>query len=190
MLVGLCGRARVGKSTSAAILAKWGYRRVAFAAALKDVISRVFAPGTAMIDEMKSEVCPLPVEDGGIEQMVTYGRLMQLVGQGMRKALGDSVWVRSLFDYEVVPTLAAGHPVVIEDVRFPQEATAIWLSGGVIIRLTRVGTDTKSMRLPDGRDPREEDVTGVIQVDAEVSNDGSVEELEEKLMIALRSVRR
>lgn len=195
-LVGICGRSRVGKSTSAAIFARWGYRRVAFAAALKDVISRVFAGGKPMTEEMKGEICPLPVEVRGVEKMVTYGRLMQLVGQGMRTALGGNVWVRTLFDYDVLPALSAGQPVVVEDVRFPQEAAAIWMAGGIVIRVTRrIGPaysegSSRPDILPDGRDSREEDVTDLIQVDAEVLNEGTMEELESGLARALKSPRK
>lgn len=170
--VGICGRARVGKSTFAGMLAnEFGYHRVAFATALKATLATMcLGPDVAFEEKMKPLVCP--------HTGVTYARMLQMLGQCVRREFGTDFWVKVLFDRcEKMAAERQGCSwFLIEDVRFPPEAEEIRRRGGVIVRLTRPG-----VVLNDGRNAAEEDITESISCDYAVVNDDTMEQLEEKM---------
>lgn len=174
--VALCGRARVGKDTAAAILAKeFGYERVALGDIMKRMIAALCAPSGAetIADEMKPLFSSVTC--------MTYARGMQVFGQGLRELFGQTIWFDALY-YRKLDALLCdpSKRVVLTDLREPADAARVHSLGGVIVRLRRTGAV-----LTDGRLPRVEDAVDAIEADCEIDNCGTVEELAEKLRGAL-----
>ena len=154
-VVGLIGHARSGKDTFASFLiAEAGYQRFAFADPMKsaalalDPIVRIetdetghlsLFPQTSPIHRRLSSV----VGDIGWErakEIREVRRTLQRLGTEMgRDVLGEDVWVRTTLD-KALPVATREHPVVITDVRFPNEAEAISAAGGVLVRIVRPGS--------------------------------------------------
>ena len=133
VIVGLCGCARCGKDTAAKLLIEKGWRRVAFADALKaDIIyaltratkkayvPREDHPSWKMFEDPASKEKFRPL-------MVEYGRAM--------RAIKADYWVQRLLrDY-----LRGAGKFVITDVRYANEANWIRERGGKVIRVVRPG---------------------------------------------------
>lgn len=110
-IVGLAGYAGSGKDTAASALIGIGYQRRAFADPLKQLAATIGWDGHK--------------DDHG-------RKLLQDLGVGCRQVLGVDVWVNALFD-------TATGPIVVTDVRFPNEVEAIANRNGVVVRITRPG---------------------------------------------------
>lgn len=138
MNVGIIGRARVGKDTAG----KWlvderGYRRVAFADALKDAALKVDP-----IVEVDSSG-----EDYRLAENVTeFGweaakdddevrRFLQELGSAMR-AVDPEIWIRPVLA-KAIEANDAGVPVVVTDVRYPNEVAALKRAGFRLLHIAR-----------------------------------------------------
>lgn len=130
-LLGLAGKAGCGKSTVAQSLVDRGLaQRVRFAGPLKD--------GLVAMGLSREQV------DGGLKETPsdllcgqTPRHAMQTLGtEWGRKLIGGDVWVR-LAMHRVDELLASGANVVIDDVRFNNEAQAILERDGQLITLVR-----------------------------------------------------
>jgi hypothetical protein len=148
-LVGLIGKKRSGKDTAAGFLVeRHGFTRHAFADPLKtaalglDPLIRVemdekgilYGPG-AIATRPSHERLSTIVEAVGWErakEIREVRRTLQHYGVAVREIRPD-FWVRATLD----PALAAGRPVVVTDVRFPNEADEIEARGGVLVRIVR-----------------------------------------------------
>lgn len=155
-LVGLIGKKRVGKDTFAAVLVEeFGFARVAFADPLKEmaltidpVIDVAYAPErlTSMVERLGWEDAKDWHDD--------VRRFLQRLGDGVRQ-FDPEFWVRagmtSARDIRMGDAWIAGQggelvgevgkPVVITDVRYPNEADAIREAGGTLVRIVRPGVD-------------------------------------------------
>jgi hypothetical protein len=171
VIVGLTGYARSGKDTVAGILARRGYKRAAFADALKGMLLRLdpyvsFYMGETRVSDVvgrwgwekckeSSEVC----------------RMLQALGDGCRGYLGTDVLVQP-----IVARIKAGTGAdwAVSDVQVPAEAEALRSLGGVIWRVTRPGTGPVNRHAtetaPDSLEP-----------DATVVNDADIEALERRV---------
>jgi len=125
-LIGLCGDAGAGKSTAAAILEAQGYTRLRFAESLKAMICALLT-SAGMTDaeairctDGDTKEAPLDVLGGQ-----TPRHAMQMLGTewGRQRITGD-LWVRITMA-RAEALLAEGKQVVIDDVRFPNEAAAV-----------------------------------------------------------------
>ncbi|MEU6959621.1 hypothetical protein [Streptomyces chrestomyceticus] len=137
-LIGFAGAARSGKDTAASFLVEHGWQRKAFADPVRDMLY-------ALNPDLRDPSGFLGVADLA-ERVDTYGwekvkrvhpevrRYLQRLGtEAGREVLGADVWVNALFrDCEEWDT-----PVVITDVRFPNEAEAIRNHGGVVVNILR-----------------------------------------------------
>lgn len=184
-LVALSGYARSGKDTAAAALVEvLGYRRVAFADALKEVAYR--ANPLVRVPRRWSFLPPRHVRLAELVDVVGWDEakkvpdvrefLQRLGTQAGRGVLGENVWVRGALD-----TIAPGERVVVTDCRFPNEATAVTARGGLVIRVTRPGTG------PSNAHPSETSLDD-YPFDVEIRNDGTVADLRRKILDATQSV--
>lgn len=171
-LVGMMGKKRSGKNTYADRLSDaHGFAQVAFATPLRRMalaIDPYVYPGTRLSGLVRSL---------GWEEAKDHGevrRLLQVIGTDAgRNVLGADVWV-SLATAEVAKLRAAGRPVVITDVRFPNEAKAIRDAGGLLVRVTRpapLGT-----REVYDEHPSETALDG-FPADCDIQNSGTIEQL-------------
>lgn len=177
-LVGVVGPKQSGKDTFArALTREQGFARLAFADRLK-----YFALAVNPLVP-----CPPPFEDrvyrldyfvnlhGWDVAKETYPevrRLLQEMGLAARLYLGERVWLDPVMR-AAAEMRENGVPVVITDVRFPNEYAAVREAGGLIVRITRP-------RLEDPADAHEsEQLWRTCEADAEYENVGSVWELEQ-----------
>lgn len=141
-LVGLCGLAQSGKDTFAGYL---GYRRIAFADALKELALAANPHFFYKLEKyrgvsMKASLQAI-VEQRGWEyakaQVPGVRQFLQDLGVGVRDILGPDTWVNAAFrDYD--PAV----PTVFTDVRFENEFAEIRRRGGVIVRVIRLGQES------------------------------------------------
>lgn len=146
-LVGLIGKKRVGKDTFAAVLVEeFGFARVAFADPLKEMaltidplISDAPAPNAAW---SPMRLTPAVMMDGWERVKDDYPearRFLQRLGDGVRQ-FDPEFWSNAGMQ-EAACNRAEGFPVVITDVRYPNEAAAIREAGGILVRIERPGVD-------------------------------------------------
>ena len=144
LLVGLAGPKGCGKSTVAAALVELGrYHlgaqglgtasicvRQRFAGPLKDML-RTLGLTDAQVDGDEKET-PSELLCGAAPRYA-----MQTLGTDWgRRLLGENLWVNATM-LRVDADLDLGHVVVIDDLRFDNEALAIRERGGLIIQLQR-----------------------------------------------------
>jgi hypothetical protein len=109
-------------------------------------------------------------------------RLLQRLGtESIREYYGDDIWVNR--GMEIADEVSG--PVVITDVRFPNEADAIKRAGGVLIRITRPDRDTSG----DTAHASETHVDS-LPADMEITNDTSIEDLWTKAEAVADAARR
>ncbi|WP_405135546.1 hypothetical protein [Nocardia sp. NBC_01388] len=139
--IALVGHARAGKDSIAQYLVtQHGYTRVAMADPIKDALL-VLNPLVATPDGAV-RIADLVTErgwEGAKSASPDIRRLMQALGTDVARTLfGDDVWI-ALALRTVGPLLDAGLPVVISDVRFPNEASAFRRIGLRLVKVTRPG---------------------------------------------------
>ena len=168
-LVGFCGPAGAGKTTAARLLYGQGFERVRFADPLKRMLA-VLGLSEAEIDGADKEK-PSPRLCGQTPRWA-----MQSLGtEWGRQCIGRDFWLDA-WARIADERLRAGGLVVVDDVRFSNEARAIWARGGRVIRIERRGAaagDHVSEHLP----PDMCDVT--------VNNDGDKQALAHAVAVAL-----
>lgn len=122
MIIGLTGKARVGKDTAGKFIESYGYTRLAFADPIKAGLQ-------AMIPGWDSYAKEEPiVELAGLSPRV----LMQTLGTEWGRSLDSEFWIRV-----ASMRLPADRNVVITDVRFNNEALWVKRQGGRIIKIER-----------------------------------------------------
>ena len=144
-LIGLVGRKRSGKDTAAARLIERGFVRYAFADPLRALMLEL-NPCLPPVS-YPGDLAPLQpvrlatyVEALGWERAKEnpeVRRLLQAHGDAARRLIGEGVWrepVMRRIGWEPAP-------VVVTDVRYPDEAEAIREIGGILVRIVRPGRD-------------------------------------------------
>jgi hypothetical protein len=127
MLIGLTGKAGVGKSTIAYILAReYGYVCVPFAEPLKDMLRAIGLTHDELYGDKKEVV--------NADYGVTPRHMMQTLGtEWGRNLIGQDVWVeawkRSLY------RRYSNANIVVDDVRFLNEVAAVRALGGKVVNL-------------------------------------------------------
>jgi len=198
MIIGICGFIGSGKDTAANYLVGWhGFRRDSFAGALKDAVAAVFGWDRELLEgsTLESRAWRETVDPWWAERLqmthLTPRWVLQYWGTEVcRQGFHDDIWIAAL---ENRLRQRTGH-TVISDVRFPNEITAIRNQGGRIIWVQRGA-------LPEWYDLAAESNHGTFnhmktaypevhasetswvgtKFDAEVDNNGSVEQLYEQL---------
>lgn len=150
-LVGLIGKKRVGKDTFAAVLVEeFGFARVAFADPLKETALTIDPLLPYGMDDMQ-RLADAVAGDGWETTKDEYPearRFLQRLGDGVRQ-FDPEFWVRAgmaqadrlRHDRPMGSMGIPAKPVVITDVRYPNEADAIREAGGTLVRIVRPGVD-------------------------------------------------
>lgn len=175
-LIGLAGPAGCGKSTAARVLRRNGFARVKFAGPLKAMLrAMLFEAGVAsrevrrMIEGDLKEV-PQPILAGR-----TPRHAMQTLGtEWGRDCIAPDLWV-GLAMARIGALLDDGRDVVIDDVRFPNEAAAIRSLGGRVVLVDRPGVTPVAAHASEGG----------VEWDACILNDGTRAAFEREVERAL-----
>lgn len=131
-IIALCGPKGCGKSTAAEALCPPRVR-LSFAAPIRDALVTIGVPRNALIDPILKEQ-PLPQFGGKTPRM-----LMQTLGTDWgRNLVSESIWA-DIFTCRVKSCLAGGYPVVVDDLRFVNEAQLLRSLGAHIVAIRRAG---------------------------------------------------
>ncbi|OKI71410.1 deoxynucleotide monophosphate kinase family protein [Streptomyces sp. MJM1172] len=134
--IAIIGRARSGKdSVGARLVQRYGYTRLAFADPLKDMALEI-NPVIPTVTGVHVRLAPLVEAVGWEYAKDTYPevrRILQHVGQSVRDRDPD-YWIRALTRTAVE---LEGGPIVVTDVRYPNEAMALSRLGFRLVRVIR-----------------------------------------------------
>ena len=177
MLIGIAGKARVGKDTFTEMMVEELYKRtrskfimMAFANELKLRVQRDFDLTYDQLwgDSKEEEDIRYPKPGGGYW---TGREIMQAYGEFYR-SINNSFWVDNLF--KIIEEKEYNN-VVITDVRHPNEADPIKERGGYIIKIT---SDKRATQAIHGSNHTSEiAMDNYEDIDFYVRNDGTIEDL-------------
>lgn len=146
-LIGICGFAQSGKdSTAGHLVTEYGYARVAFADALREMLFAL-NPVVGFIPQLDSELddIPLRVQDDVLDlgwdraklQSQEIRELLQRLGtEAGREILGNDLWVH-VAEQKIESFVP--RPVAISDCRFPNELHMVRRRGGTLVWVYRPG---------------------------------------------------
>lgn len=132
MLIGLAGPIGVGKSSVAAhLLMEHGWHPpIAFADPLKDGLCTMFGMTRAQLEQVKRA-------DGELVAGVPVRKAMQTLGTEWGRSLHGDIWVEAMRKRVNQLMLWQELPgIVIDDVRFENEASFIRANHGIVIHVT------------------------------------------------------
>lgn len=170
-LIGLVGYAGSGKTLAAHSLREHGYNRTRFAETLKSMLVALGLTKADLDGELKEVPCVLLGGKTPRHAMITLGT------EWGRNLIDGDLWVRTTMR-RVHSMLKYESGVVIDDVRFPNEAQAIRDAGGTIWRIDRVGVGAGSSHISE---TGQED----IEPDVIVINDGDPVSFKQSVLTAL-----
>jgi hypothetical protein len=141
MIIGFVGLIGSGKDTAADYLVNFhGFRRDSFAGTLKDAVSAVFGWDRTLLEgrtkearEWREQIDPWWAERLGMPDLTPRWILQWWGTEVCRKAFHNDIWIASL-EHKL---LTSNDDIVISDVRFPNEITAIHKAGGLVVRIKR-----------------------------------------------------
>lgn len=167
-LVGFHGRAGAGKTTCADHLVRCGFVKDAYAKTMKQAVSVMFDIPIDILNgdiHVKNKIDPY--------WCISYREMLQKFGtEACRNTFGQNVWVKAFWKkYPEVPWRG----LVIEDVRFQNEAVAIIERGGIIIQVQNDIADSVPV------DHKSEDALPEHLVDFKIQNNGSKNDLYNKI---------
>lgn len=186
-IIGLNGVARAGKDTVGNILHDlYGYEIKSYSDALNDALIALNPMVSLRPSEVDEHGSTTRLSDGGwtryatLIEAVGYERakdepevraMLQRMGTEVgRNMLGQDIWVDALFK-----NFEPGMKWVIVNVRFPNEAEAVWSRDGEVWEVTRPGFKPALGHVSDT-------ALEAIRKDAYFVNDGTVTNLAHKVM--------
>ncbi len=198
-IIGICGFANSGKDTAADILvAKYGFTKLSFAGILKDIIAIIFDWNRELLEGSTKQSRlwreqPDQYWSLKLKKEITPRWILQHIGTDVfRKHFDDKIWIycleRQLIKYQ---------KIVITDCRFPNEIELIKTNGGKMMKIFRNGNVSLHNRLKESI--KDGIVTDKIieqmhpseymwipcDADHLISNEGTLQELDEKLKYLL-----
>ncbi len=140
-VIGFVGLIGAGKDTAADYLVNFhGFRRDSFANTLKDAVSQVFGWDRTLLEgrtaearEWREQVDEWWAERLGMPNLTPRWILQYWGTEVCRQGFHDDIWIASLEN----KMRKTRDNIVISDVRFPNEITAIKKAGGLIVRIKR-----------------------------------------------------
>lgn len=167
-LIGLVGKKRSGKDTFAQFT---GFQKVALADPLREA---ALGLDPIVVGDVTNglRLSDLVNEIGWEEAKDRYPevrRTLQRLGTESIRALDPTFWTR-IATQRIIETRDAGMPVVVTDVRYPNEVDMIRALGGTVIRVVGRG---------QGGDAHpSETALDEVEVDIELDNSGSLIQLQ------------
>jgi hypothetical protein len=165
MIIGLVGRSRVGKDTVASFFQ--GTHQVRrLAQPVKDACKVLYGWSDVEVESAAKE-------ERDHKWDLTPRMAMVHLTHAMRQCNGSDFFTKRFFE------TWDGQPVVIPDVRFHDDVKEIHRRGGVTIKITREG----------GPDHEFEFAIDSLSTTHQVENNGTIEELREKIVRCLGGLR-
>lgn len=172
MIIGISGKIGSGKDTVKEILTRQlisrGYtvEYASFAKKLRDVV-------TAMTGASFEFLCSHEGKNS-IDSItgLTYGQLLQTIGQNFRDTFGADIWIKLAFNEKRYSDF-----VIFSDVRYVEEYEKILASNGKVLRLEG---DPLKVRINSTRNLNHPSETALDHVEFEyiIENTGTLEDLE------------
>jgi hypothetical protein len=172
VIFGITGQKYNGKDTVGSYLIEnKNFKKFSFAEPIKDVSKLLFGFNDEQVNGKEKETID-------VKWNVTPRTIMQFIGTEMFRKMMPQVIPNIGEDFWVTLTMNKVNEyknnVVITDVRFDNEIAAIRKNGGKIIRVVRPGIKSTSTH--------ESEINILnLKVDYEVINDGTIEELYQKI---------
>lgn len=136
MIIGLTGKKQSGKSTVATHLARvHGFERVNFKDALCEEVLERFPT----VLELLADSCNMTIPQLFTEKPPFMRVLLQNYGTEVRRGDDPDYWTRKWKERALDHVQPA--QIVVDDVRFQNEAEAVRDLGGIIVRITRRTVD-------------------------------------------------
>ena len=186
MIIGLHGQQRVGKDTVFELV-KTEYPhaiRLAFADKIKLSLAALFGISVREIDILKEEGAMFKVESKNYEHSYTWRSFAQRYGtEAHREIFGEDFWVDKVLPRPNKRGIKSHQDKlwIVTDVRFPNEALRIKELGGKIINVKRPNVDKKDNHISESS-------LNNFFIDYELVNDGSLEELKERVIKIVKEV--
>jgi hypothetical protein len=168
--IALCGLAGSGKSTAADyFVSRHGYKRLSYAAPIKRMMRAL------LIEAGASLVETIEMTDGKLKELPTSylcghstRYAMQTLGTEFgRNIIGQDIWRRILLN-----KVSEFPRVVVDDLRFPNEAESLKAEGFIIVRIIRADSGTNSAHSSEQQQ---------FDVDLTITNDGLVADFHAQL---------
>jgi hypothetical protein len=177
-LIGLCGVAGSGKSAAALILGGSGWRRVKFAGPLKSMLAAFYDAVGLDAEEIEArlegELKEVPCKYLGGQ---TPRRAMQTLGtEWGRETMTQELWINA-WKRRVRSFMDAGFDVVVDDLRFANEAQAIRDLDGISVLISRPS--------PTRHASSHASEEYAFVCDEHILNDGTLNDLSESLWAIL-----
>ncbi|MGZ6320423.1 MAG: deoxynucleotide monophosphate kinase family protein [Ktedonobacterales bacterium] len=128
-IIGLAGNIGSGKTTAAKELCRLGFERFRFAGPLKDMCRALGMTDEQVDGALKEEPCDLLCGKTPRHAMQTLGT------EWGRELIGEELWINA-WRHAISKTES---PIVTDDLRFPNEASAVRAVGGIVVLVTRPG---------------------------------------------------
>lgn len=180
-VIGLMGWAQSGKDSAAAGLDDRFWKRVSFADGLREfalAVDPIINSGWLhwrLSDAVKDRGWE------GAKQEPEVRRLLQAIGtEAGRNIIGEDVWT-NIGAEKALDAMEDGYGVVFTDCRFANEVDLVRELGGSLVRITRPGVGPVNGHIS-------ETALDGIEPDFTIVNDGTPEELQEKLVEYARSL--
>jgi hypothetical protein len=198
-VIGLVGFKGSGKDTAADVFVSRGFQKDSFAAPLKDAVAQIFSWDREMLEGTTTESrawreIPDPYWSKVFGYDVMPRMVLQKFGtESVRDVFHDDIWVKSLVRrIETSPH----HKFVVSDVRFQNEVRAIQELGGIIIRVRRGGEPNWFLTAEQANRGHQDAIRYMIDFgihrsewdwigcgfDYVIENDGTIEELKQKVL--------
>lgn len=197
MIIGLLGFQGSGKGTVGEILTENGFIPLSFAGSLKDATSAIFGWERHLLEgdtvesrEFRETVDPFWTDK--LKYEVTPRIILQKFGtECVRNNFFNNIWIASL-ERKILNLVSDNKNVVITDVRFPNEIDFLYNFGAQLIQIDRKKTrpgwynlltkNTSLLHIMDNVHPSEYVWFGNLKIKTIIENNGSVDELKEKIL--------
>lgn len=175
MIVGVTGKKGSGKSELARILVtRRGFTEATFASELKATARRLYGLSHEQVNGTQEEKEAIDPRWG-----LSARQILQRLGTNVGREVHPLTWIRAL---ERVIDAEPHYPWVVPDARFQNEVESLRSRGATIIGIVRPG-------LQSSDDHESESGDGIVP-DVLVINDGTLEDLERKVLEIVDEIRR